>query len=65
MTLEKHPVGSRVTVWYNPGDPTDAVIEQAGATKQLTFAGISLVLGMAMLVKSRHKFMSTPQSRID
>jgi hypothetical protein len=46
--LDQYGVGSEVTVYYNPDDPNEAVLEQNSQTEALLFPGIGalfLVIG--------------------
>jgi hypothetical protein len=43
---KKYPVNSRVTVYYNPDNPKDSVLEQGVKSENIVF----LVIGVALLV---------------
>jgi hypothetical protein len=48
--VNRMPVGSTVTVYYNPDDPTDAVLEQRSNAKLLLILGIIFaVIGLCFL----------------
>jgi len=49
--LERYPVGATVTVYYNPNDPADAVLErQLRSGGSLLFIGIAFALATACLL---------------
>ena len=42
-TLDKYPLGKRVTVYFNPNSPAKAVLEPGMNLRILTFSGLALI----------------------
>lgn len=46
--VDRYPVGKQITVYYNPGDPTVAVLEPGGGGDSFTLSAGIGVLGLVM-----------------
>jgi len=47
--LAKYPKGSRVEVFFDPNQPSTAVLEKGGSTKTGMFVGVAVILGSLVM----------------
>jgi hypothetical protein len=47
--LAKYPKGSRVEVFFDPSQPSTAVLEKGGSTKIGLFVGAAVILGSLVM----------------